>query len=394
MRILVAEDVAVNRLLLTNTLERWGHSVLPVADGDEAWDALQKEQFSCVISDWMMPRMNGVDLCRRIRATHFPWYVYVILLTSLERPNATVEGLDAGADDFIHKPFQEAELRARLRAGERVVALERGLSESNAQLKQAYATLKEDMLAAAQMQQELLPLPSIVVPGLDCAWFFYPHTFVAGDAFNVHRLDETHVGFYAIDVAGHGVAAAMQSVTLSRLLSPLAGNDSLLKVSTRETPYYALNAPEVVVRNLNERFQSDIDTMRYFTMVYGIIDLHSNRVRLTQAGHPTPLHQRRQIITPVGTGGYPVGMLPGLEYECLEFDLLPGDRLVLYSDGVTECCNPHGTEFSVERLASLLRDHHDLPLWETVQEIETDLHQWRGSDTFQDDVTLFAVERH
>ena len=126
MRILVADDVAVNRFLLASTLERWGHSVVSVADGVEAWETLQKEQFSFVVSDWMMPRMSGVELCRRIRTAHFPSYIYVILLTSLGRSNEIVEGLEAGADDFVHKPFNENELRARLQAGERVVALERG----------------------------------------------------------------------------------------------------------------------------------------------------------------------------------------------------------------------------------------------------------------------------
>lgn len=393
MRILVADDVAVNRLLLSRTLQRWGHSVVSVADGSEAWEALQKEQFSFVISDWIMPRMSGIDLCRQIRAAGFSSYVYVILLTSLGHSNEIVEGLEAGADDFIHKPFNEDELRARVQAGERVVALERGLLESHAQLKQAYATLQEDLLAASQMQRELLPLPNIAVPGLHCAWFFCPHTFVAGDAFNVHRLDEQHIGFYTIDVAGHGVAAAMQSVTLSRVLSPLPGQDSLLKLTIPEPPHYLLYPPEIVVRNLNERFQSDTDTMRYFTMVYGILDLVRNRVRLTQAGHPAPLHQRGQTVTPIGLGGYPIGILPGASYESHEFDFLPGDRLVLYSDGVTECENLRGVEYSVERLATVLREKRRVPLWTAINDIECDLRQWRGSETFDDDVTLFAIER-
>jgi sigma-B regulation protein RsbU (phosphoserine phosphatase) len=169
MRILVADDDAVNRLLLTSTLKRWGHSVVAVVDGEEAWTALQEDQFACVISDWIMPRLSGVDLCRRIRAHQLPGYMYVILLTSLGHPDEVVEGLETGADDFIHKPFHENELRARLRAGERLVALERGLMESHAQLQEAYATLKEDLLAASQMQRELLPLPSAIVPGLACA---------------------------------------------------------------------------------------------------------------------------------------------------------------------------------------------------------------------------------
>jgi len=243
------------------------------------------------------------------------------------------------------------------------------------------------------MQREFLPLPSATVPGLTCAWFFYPHTFVAGDTFNVHRLDETHIGFYVIDVVGHGVAAAMQSVTLSRLLSPLTSADSLLKPSIPEPPYYRLNSPEVIARTLNDRFQSDTGVLRYFTMVYGILDLASNRIRLTQAGHPMPLHQRGQSVTSVGLGGFPVGMFPGIQYEAHEFDFLPGDRFVLYSDGVTECSSPAGSDFSIEQLATLLRDKRDMSLQKAVNEIEIELCHWRGSNTFQDDVTLLAIER-
>ncbi len=393
MRILVVDDVGINRLLLSSTLERWGHSVVAVADGTEAWELLQQEQFSFVISDWLMPKMSGVELCRRIRAAQLPWYVYVILLTSLGRPHEIVEGLDAGADDFVQKPFHEDELRARMRAGERIVALERSLLESNQQLRQAYTTLREDLQAASQVQQSLLPSPSTTVPGLQFAWFFCPHTFVAGDSFNFYRLDETHVGFYSIDVAGHGAAAAMQSVTLSRFLSPLLEHDSVLKYFVPNPPHYVIRRPEAVVRRLNDCFQSNTDTMRYFTMVYGVIDLANNRVRLTQAGHPSPLHQRGRTVTAIGVGGFPVGMLPGMDYEYEEFDFQPGDRLVLYSDGITECLNPEGAEFSPERLVALLRDQDTLSLQDTAKYIEHHLRLWRESDVFDDDVTLFAIER-
>ena len=393
MHILVVEDEAINRRMLSRTLERWGHTVIATMDGDGAWALLQKEQIHLVLSDWVMPRMTGVELCRRIRAAKFPSYIYFILLTSKAKKDDLIEGLAAGADDFIVKPFDEGELRARIQAGERLVNLERELQARNRELSQAYDTIRKDLQAASQMQQALLPSPSVVIPGIQCAWLFSPHTFVAGDIFNFHRLDETHVVFYMIDVAGHGVAAAMQSVTLSRMLSPLPQQDSLLKYFVPDPPHYAINPPEMVVRNLNERFQDEHDALRYFTMVYGIVDLETNRVRLTQAGHPPLLHQRGATVTTVGAGGFPVGMLAGIEYECEECDFQPGDRLILYSDGVTECFNAEGTEFSSERLAARLRDGHALALQDTVNDIEHCLHQWRSADSFDDDVTLLALER-
>ncbi len=393
MHILVVEDDALSRRLLSRTLERWGHTVSAAADGDSAWALLHQEPVHLVLSDWVMPRMTGIDLCRRLRAAQFPSYIYFILLTSKAKKDDLIEGLAAGANDFIVKPFHEGELRARIQAGERIVKLEHELQARNRELSQAYDTIRQDLQAASQMQRALLPSTAVAIPGLQCAWLFVPHTFVAGDIFNFHQLDDTHVAFYMIDVAGHGVAAAMQSVTLSRMLSPLPQHDSLLKRYVPDPPHYEISSPAMVVGNLNERFQDDHDVLHYFTMLYGIVDFATNRVQLTQAGHPSPLHQRGASITTIGSGGFPVGMLPGVEYECEVFDFQPGDRLILYSDGISECGNADGVQFSSDRLAGLLRDRAGVPLQDTVKDLEHALHQWRGADAFDDDVTLLALER-
>ncbi|MBI3248266.1 MAG: SpoIIE family protein phosphatase [Deltaproteobacteria bacterium] len=393
MRILIVEDEAVNRRLLVRTLEKWGHIVISTTDGDEAWTLLQKEEIQLVLSDWIMPRMTGLELCRRIRAAQFLAYVYFILVTSKIGKDDLVEGLAAGADDFISKPFHEGELRARINAGARIVNLEHELQARNRELSQAYDSISKDLHAASHMQQAMLPSSSVAIAGLQFAWLFCPHTFVAGDIFNFHQLDDDHVSFYMIDVAGHGVAAAMQSVTLSRFLSPLPQQDSLLKRYEPDSSRYVINPPEAVIRFLNNRFQEEADALRYFTMVYGVVNLTTNRVRLTQAGHPSPLHQRQATITVIGDGGFPVGMLPEATYESVEFDFQPGDRLLVYSDGVSECGNPNHGEFSSERLATLLREGKGLPLQQMVDTIEQQLRSWRGNNSFDDDVTLFAIER-
>src|SRR5262250_885395 len=131
MHILVVEDDAINRRLLARTLERWGHTVSAATDGDGAWTLLQQEQIHLVLSDWMMPKLSGIELCRRLRAAQFPSYIYFILLTSKAKKDDLIEGLAAGADDFIVKPFHEGELRARIQAGERIVKLEHELQARN-----------------------------------------------------------------------------------------------------------------------------------------------------------------------------------------------------------------------------------------------------------------------
>ena len=140
MEILIADDDSVARMLLDSVLENWGHQVVVVNDGQQAWDILsQPDAPRLAIVDWMMPRIDGPELCRRIRRTPETLGLYVILLTSRRDPADIISGLQAGADDYIVKPFEPEELRARLGVGLRVVALQNSLNAKITELKQALA---------------------------------------------------------------------------------------------------------------------------------------------------------------------------------------------------------------------------------------------------------------
>ena len=141
MKILIAEDALVSRRLLQRHLEAWGHEVVAAVDGAEAWQSFLADEFPIVISDWMMPEMDGLELVRRIRASERPGYVYIILLTARAQTEDLVEGMEAGADDFVAKPFERDELRVRLRAGERIIQLEQTLARQNQELRETQAAL-------------------------------------------------------------------------------------------------------------------------------------------------------------------------------------------------------------------------------------------------------------
>src|SRR5262249_6871248 len=141
MNILIAEDDAVSRRLLATYLERWGHAVTAARDGAEAWTLFREGDYPIVISDWMMPEVDGLELIRRIRGASGPGYVYAILLTAKSQTEDLVAGMEAGADDFVTKPFHRDELRVRLREGERIIALERELAEQNRALRETQAAL-------------------------------------------------------------------------------------------------------------------------------------------------------------------------------------------------------------------------------------------------------------
>ena len=124
MKILIAEDSATSRLILLEVLQNLGHTVLVAKDGNEAWEIFQREEVSLIISDWMMPGFNGLELCRQIRATKRPKYVYFILLTAMEGKSNYMEAMEAGVDDFINKPFDTDQLRARLNVAKRIINLQ------------------------------------------------------------------------------------------------------------------------------------------------------------------------------------------------------------------------------------------------------------------------------
>jgi two-component system NtrC family sensor kinase len=141
MRTLIAEDDPVSRRLLQVHLQAWGYEVAAAENGAEAWRRFQESEFPVVISDWMMPEMDGLELVQRIRAHERPGYVFILLLTARSQKEDLLQGMEAGADDFVTKPFDRDELRVRLRAGERILRLEQALLEQNRALREAQAAL-------------------------------------------------------------------------------------------------------------------------------------------------------------------------------------------------------------------------------------------------------------
>ena len=156
MKILIAEDDAVTRRILQATLERLGWEVITASDGTAAWQALEapggKNAPEVILLDWMMPGMDGIEICRKLRSTPGFEFTYVILLTSRSDKEDLAMGLTAGANDYIAKPFHPIELESRVRVGQRMVKLQRSLA--------ARVTQLEEALAHVQRLQGLLPICS------------------------------------------------------------------------------------------------------------------------------------------------------------------------------------------------------------------------------------------
>jgi sigma-B regulation protein RsbU (phosphoserine phosphatase) len=399
MKVLVADDDPVVRRLLEIYLQEWGHEVVLASDGERAWALFQECAFSIVISDWMMPDVDGLELVRRIRASEWQGYVYVILLTSKSRREDIVRGMEAGADDFMAKPFDRDELRVRLRAGVRILNLEQSLAQRNVELQASNAGLfsanqrmKQALDAAARIQRALLPTAVPELAGARFAWVFRPCEELAGDILNVIPLGQGILGLYLLDVSGHGVASALLSVTISRLLSPVREPTSLILRCIAGTQEYRVVPPVEVAEQLNRRFFFDPEAEQFFTIIYGILDLDGREFRFVSAGHPGLVYLPRGAAPSiVSDSGLPIGVS---EYHYREHCLRvhPGDRLYLYSDGITEAMDPSGRLFGNRGLLESIERGRACSLKDSLAALMGAVEEWRRGSPSADDVSLLAVE--
>ena len=187
MKILIADDEPVSRILLRNMLEGLGYQVEVAEDGLKAWDLFRKGDIKMLITDWVMPRLDGVELCRKIRELKWLNYVYIIIITARDYKEDTIKGLDAGADDFIIKPFNLEEVKARVNAGQRILQLENDHQAANRRLEAANLELEKSNKHAKQKAFEAknayMELNQIFNTSADGMW-------VIDNDFNVLRINE------------------------------------------------------------------------------------------------------------------------------------------------------------------------------------------------------------
>jgi sigma-B regulation protein RsbU (phosphoserine phosphatase) len=310
MKILIAEDERITRRSLQRQLESWGHDVVAAADGREAWEEYQRRQFDIVVTDWEMPRMDGRELIQCIRGGNPSSYTYLIMLTGHSETADLIVGMEAGADDFLAKPFDRGELRVRLHAGERIIQLERKLAARNKELSKANARMKRDLEAAAGVQRDLLPTKLPDNLGAGFAWHFEPCDELGGDILNVLPLDGRNVAMYLLDVAGHGVPAALLSVTLSRVLTTRDPGSSILVTQGEGADIHVVTPPHEVAERLNRQFPMEAQGGRFFTMAYAVLDTEARLLRYANAGHPPPILVRQDCSPQRLSGcGLPIGVL-------------------------------------------------------------------------------------
>ncbi len=392
--VLVVDDSRVQRRILSSYLNRWGYRVIEADTGEAALKICEYEKPDLIISDWMMPGMSGLEFCTAYRQMRSDRYGYFILLTSKSEKGEVAHGLDIGADDFLTKPVNAAELRARISAGRRILRMERELTEKNrlvsetlAEMQTLYDAIDRDLIEARHLQQSLVRDRVRHYPGLDLSLLLRPAGRVGGDLVGAFRVNDRQIGCYSIDVSGHGIASALMT---ARLAACFSGNspEQNIAISHDAEGRIVMLPPSEVAEKLNTLILEEMETEHYLTLLLAQVDLPSGEVVFTQAGHPHPALQHSDgTMEFPGVGGLPVGLIPGATFEDTTLTLAPGARFFLSSDGITECEDVNGTMLDQKGLGDVMTRNAKLSGEAFFDALIWDMTQFAGTSDFADDVS-------
>ena len=296
-----------------------------------------------ILQDLVMPAIDGLELVRQFRAAERFREVPIIVLSSKEEAMVKAEAFALGANDYLVKLPDRLELVARIRYHSRgyIALLER--NEAFVALQASRQMLANDLATAAQYVRSLLPPPQRIGP-IDADWRFIPSAELGGDAFGYHSLDEDHIAIYLLDVCGHGVGAALLSVS------------ALNSIRSEALPQTNFHDPGAVLAALNKAFPMERQNDMFFTIWYGGYQISARTIRWAGGGHPAAL-----LLAPNGgqtamleSDGPLIGAVDGLEFNSGEACVPAGSRLFLYSDGAFEVSRPDGSMWEFDDFVATL----------------------------------------
>ncbi|MBD2167867.1 SpoIIE family protein phosphatase [Calothrix membranacea FACHB-236] len=373
-KILVIDDDYSIVTFLKRMLQKQGYEVVTASNGEEGITKLLTFHPALIICDWIMPGLNGLEVCHRIKTDPQLSTIFFILLTSLDSVADRVKGLDAGADDFISKPIEQYELLARVRAGLRLHILSRDLQTQK-------HLLEAELAEAAEYVRSLLPLP--LTEPLSINSRFIPSRQLGGDCFDYYWLDSDTLVIYLLDTAGHGLKATLPSISVLNLLRSRAlGNLN----------YYQ---PSHVLKALNETFQINEQNDKYFTIWYGVYNRVKRQLTYATAGHPPAIlvsgkSAKNTEVQLLRTPGMPIGMFPEAKYIDGFCNVEAYSNLYIFSDGAYEITKPDGKIWSLDAFIQLiisLRNNVDTPLEELLNYLMA-LH---SQESFEDDLSIIEL---
>jgi serine phosphatase RsbU (regulator of sigma subunit) len=379
-RILVADDDATSRKVLVRILTSAGFSCTQAPDGIEALQLLRADPPSLLLLDFDMPGMDGAEVLKQMRRDGNAAIAQLptIMLTGHGGEESEVLCLEAGADDFVTKPINQAVLRARIDTQLRLRSMRSQLQKQNDELEAWRRNLERDLEAARLTQQSLIPQKAPLLPGWEIAACYRPVIQVGGDIYGWLRMADGRTLFWIADATGHGASAALLT-TLAKLL---------FHHGTAEH-----GAPTEIMEAVNNDFRSIFGARSFMTAMCVALDPETGRASVVGAGHPPLLVARGGGRTEaIASSAPPLGLLERSEFIETHVDLEPGDAFFLYTDGIYGAGHDENPRLSSSRLAEMLQ-----PMAENAQalldRVLDQAAQNDGGKAAPDDVAAVAVRR-
>lgn len=350
-KILIIDDDPIVRAALKRTLQNQGYDVTVASDGEEGITLAKQLHPALIICDWIMSNLDGLEVCRQIKTDSGMTTTFFILLTAKGAAKGEEEdrirGLDAGADEFISKPIEMNELKARVRAGLRLHQLNQDLHNQkqalevlNQNLQTQKQILEAELAEAADYVRSLLPSP--LVGTVTTEALFVPSAQLGGDCFDYYWLDDENLVIYLLDVSGHGVGSALLSVSVLNVLR------------SQSLPNTNFSQPSEVLKALNNAFQMSNHGDKYFTIWYGVYNRRKRQLTYASAGHPQAVLLSNIQVQQLGSLDLPIGFVPNIEFENATFDIEKNSTLYIFSDGAYEINQPDGTIWGINAFIDYL----------------------------------------
>jgi serine phosphatase RsbU (regulator of sigma subunit) len=369
-RILIVDDIKANVDVLVQAL-RNDYKLSVALDGESALRSVEKNPPDLVLLDIMMPGIDGYEVCRRLRENEQTRDLPVMFLTSLEDVQDKARGFEIGANDYLTKPFEILEVKARVRSLVRAKAYADAIREAR----------EMELSIAREIQMGILPSDLSACTdgtGLDIHAVLEPAQQVGGDLYDVLRAADDRVVVVLGDVSGKGIPASLfMAVTMT-----------LVRSMARQ-----YERPEDIVRHVSNELATQNPRKMFVTMACLVFDLKSRRVTCANAGHNPVLYfgpgKPPCFVFP--STGMVAGLFPGNSVSGESLELEPGDTMVLYSDGVTEAFSRDEELFGDKRLLAQLTDEPGRNAGETVSSILRAVRRHALGAPQSDDISIVAV---
>jgi serine phosphatase RsbU (regulator of sigma subunit) len=368
-QILIVDDSETSSMYLKMALP--DYEVVSVTSGREMWKQLEIQIPSLILMDIVMPEEDGYSLAQKLALKENFKDIPIIFQTTKNSSEDLEKAFDSGAVDYISKPVDDKELRARIKSALKIKELESDLNS-------AFSVIKQDLAVAAKIQSKIIPDDTRIRNGLQVYAKYLPMVEVGGDFYYITEIAEGLTRFFLADATGHGVQSALITMLIKSEYENLA---------------YRIAKPSDLLYALNNIFINKYHGMTTLFSAFIVdINLKENKVTYASAGHPEQVLVSGKTIELLKKTGRLIGVIPETKYNEVELKFSRGDRLYLFTDGIYEEFNAKDEIYGEEELYDILKSNNHNPVKENIEFIISDVKEFMGSRPQDDDITIIGIE--